>query len=211
LALIDVASGAVSAIPATEGALSPAWSPSGQGIVFTQPVPATGSVELFRAAPDGTNREQLTSSEASVAADPSWSPDGAQIAYVYMNDVDFALELRVLKLQDKSTRVLVEGDSEQGISDPTWSPDGRSIAFAMADFTIPFHIFVTPVDTPAPRELTSPDATSQAPSWSPDGTRIAYSGNQAGNFELYLMNADGTRHVRVTNNEDFDEQPAWRP
>jgi TolB protein len=59
--------------------------------------------------------------------------------------------------------------------------------------------------------LTSPDATSQAPSWSPDGTRIAYSGNQAGNFELYLMNADGTRHVRVTNNEDFDEQPAWRP
>ena len=35
--------------------------------------------------------------------------------------------------------------------------------------------------------------------------------NRDGNWEIYVMNADGTNSVRLTNNGYGDEYPAWSP
>ena len=53
--------------------------------------------------------------------------------------------------------------------------------------------------------------------WSPDGKKIAF----ASSFrdvnghdlkgEIYVMNADGTNTIRLTNNIDFDRSPSWSP
>jgi TolB protein len=52
----------------------------------------------------------------------------------------------------------------------------------------------------------------KAPVWSPDGTRIAYiSQLEDYNYEIYVMNADGTGKTRLTNNPAFDIDPAWSP
>jgi Tol biopolymer transport system component len=47
------------------------------------------------------------------------------------------------------------------------------------------------------------------PAWSPDGGKIAFSSGRDGRPHIYVMNADGTGTVRVTNTNQGDEQPSW--
>lgn len=49
------------------------------------------------------------------------------------------------------------------------------------------------------------------PAWSPDGSKIAFSSNRDGNFEIYVMGADGTGVTRLTNRAATDILPAWSP
>jgi len=49
------------------------------------------------------------------------------------------------------------------------------------------------------------------PAWSPDGTQIAFHSNRDGNYEIYVMNADGSDVRRLTNNMVDDGQPSWSP
>jgi Tol biopolymer transport system component len=47
------------------------------------------------------------------------------------------------------------------------------------------------------------------PAWSPDGRKIAFSSARDGTPHIFVMNADGTGTVRVTNTDKGDEQPSW--
>ena len=45
----------------------------------------------------------------------------------------------------------------------------------------------------------------------PAGERIAFNTERDGNFEIYVMNGDGTGLVNLTNHPAFDANPAWSP
>jgi Tol biopolymer transport system component len=47
------------------------------------------------------------------------------------------------------------------------------------------------------------------PVWSVDGTRIAFTSTRDGNDEIYVMNADGSGVVRVTQDPANDNEPDW--
>jgi TolB protein len=49
------------------------------------------------------------------------------------------------------------------------------------------------------------------PAWSQDGARIVFSTNRDGvlNFEIYVMNADGSGQTRLTTNTAADVSPDW--
>ncbi len=47
------------------------------------------------------------------------------------------------------------------------------------------------------------------PSWSPDGSRIAFASQRSGNFDIYVMNADGTDTRKVTSTKQNDSHPTW--
>lgn len=51
----------------------------------------------------------------------------------------------------------------------------------------------------------------QMPAWSPDGTKIAFQSDRDGNFEIYVMDADGSRPVNLTKDPARDAAPAWKP
>lgn len=59
-------------------------------------------------------------------------------------------------------------------------------------------------------QLTS-SGHNQQPAWSPDGKRIAFTSDRDGNPEIYVMNADGSGQVRLTNNPNVDQSPTWSP
>ena len=53
---------------------------------------------------------------------------------------------------------------------------------------------------------------SEVGQWSPDGTRIAFSTNRAGgNFDIWVMRADGSDLRRLTAAEGTDINPEWSP
>lgn len=50
-------------------------------------------------------------------------------------------------------------------------------------------------------------------SWSPDGTKIVFISNESGqiNYEIYIMNADGTGITRLTNGTRIKTNPCFSP
>ena len=59
--------------------------------------------------------------------------------------------------------------------------------------------------------LTDNPANDVAPHWSPDGRRIAFSSNRAGNFDIYVMNADGSELNQLTDDPGDEFSPRWSP
>lgn len=69
-------------------------------------------------------------------------------------------------------------------------------------------------------EVINPDGSGRAtlaggpnsdPVWSSDGQRIAFASTRDGNYEIYVMNADGTGQQRITSNSVNDFSPTWSP
>jgi hypothetical protein len=58
-------------------------------------------------------------------------------------------------------------------------------------------------------QLTNADESDLAPAWSPDRRRIAFQSNRDGNWELYVMNADGANVRRLTDDDVEDGEPSW--
>ena len=58
-------------------------------------------------------------------------------------------------------------------------------------------------------------AASFAPSWHPDGKRLVFASNKNDpkqrNFDVYLINLDGSGLEQVTFNETFDGFPMFSP
>ncbi|MDQ3134390.1 MAG: tetratricopeptide repeat protein, partial [Acidobacteriota bacterium] len=52
------------------------------------------------------------------------------------------------------------------------------------------------------------------PAWSPDGLRLAFISNReagAGDFDIYVMEADGRGPRRLSDNNMIDDEPKWSP
>ena len=47
--------------------------------------------------------------------------------------------------------------------------------------------------------------------WSPDGTKIAFTADRAGDRRIFVMNADGTDLVKLTDHPAGSGAPAWSP
>jgi Tol biopolymer transport system component len=74
------------------------------------------------------------------------------------------------------------------------------------------HIYTMTVGDPATlNQLTDQPGRQLLGRWSPDGTRIVYQSKQTGNYEVYIMNADGTGQHQLTNNPALDLFAAWSP
>ena len=49
------------------------------------------------------------------------------------------------------------------------------------------------------------------PRVSPDGKRIAFVSTRDGNYDVYVMNLDGSGVLRITHSDERDDYPAWHP
>jgi len=58
--------------------------------------------------------------------------------------------------------------------------------------------------------LTNNSEEDAFPTWSPDSSKIAFASDRtSNNFDIYVMNANGTGVTRLTTHTAIDAEPAW--
>ena len=62
-----------------------------------------------------------------------------------------------------------------------------------------------------PRLTTSQCVIEWLSSWSPDSKKLTFESDRDGNFEIYVVNADGSEPKRLTSNPAWDGNPQWSP
>ncbi|MCD4685863.1 MAG: DPP IV N-terminal domain-containing protein [Anaerolineae bacterium] len=132
---------------------------------------------------------------------PDWSPDGSTIIAhahqsaavwsIYAFDADGA---NMHLLTDEPTRDAA----------PEWSPDGTAIVFTRDE-----EIWLMQPDGrdqyPLVDDPTALPGAVSGTAWSPDATRIAFSCDIGGNYELFVINVDGTGLEQLT----FTDRDEW--
>jgi len=68
---------------------------------------------------------------------------------------------------------------------------------------------LAPAFAPTPLRLTH--VVHAYATWSPDDSRIAYQSNASGDWDLFVMNADGSGVARIVSDPKADITPAWSP
>jgi Tol biopolymer transport system component len=189
----------------------PSWSPDGTRLVYAARTAPGEPFRIFVARADGSRREQLTSQKAGFDAAPVWSPDGTRIAFVSNRNGGFP-ELYLMNadgtgVKRLTTNALIDAN-------PSWSPDGTRLVFERCCENGTSDLFTIDATTRAEVSVTA-SASSQEfdPSWSPDGTRIAYDAFEVGqsNIDIWVVNADGSNPVRLTQQVGPDLSPDWQP
>lgn len=109
-------------------------------------------------------------------ADPRISPDGRQVAYVFVtvNEKEdrYDTSLRIVDASEGAMpRSLTAGPRD---SAPRWSPDGRTLAFLRAPEKGAPQIELLSMAGGEARALTDFPKGASAPVWSPDGKSIAF-------------------------------------
>ncbi|MCI0494320.1 DUF5050 domain-containing protein [candidate division KSB1 bacterium] len=187
----------------SEDELHTDWSPDGMKIAFSR-YPDPSHANIFVMNIDGSNVQQITSN-AGENMRPDWSPDGTQILFNSNKDGNYEIYL-----------MNADGSNQQRLTNttafeifPQLSPDGNKISYARIVMN-PFYgeIHLRNLDGSGDVALTQ-NSRSENPVWSPDGTQIAFQTSRDGNFEVYVMNADGSNQQRLTNHSSWDGWPSW--
>jgi WD40-like Beta Propeller Repeat len=166
---------------------------------------------------DGSGLRRITD-----GVDPTWSPDGRQIAFTRLRDP------RGVWVIDADGGGRSSGEWRAFDWDetrwPSWSPDGSQILFSRQHggrtgevekcfwgfcFTIgPHPHWKLGIVQLAGGDLREPPSSqfSLAPAWSPDGAHIVYASEQG----LRIQNEAGDVSYLITHNAS-DTSPAWSP
>lgn len=183
-----------------ESAYSPTWSPEGTRLAFSTWF--SGVVHLVDS--DGSNRRVIDYSGYS----PTWSPVGSELclagddATLYLVGVD----------SGKVKPIPIPPGYDYAYAEPAWSPDGSRIYFTRwtgCDQNGCYNPEIWTVDADGSNPVwLGLDLYGFAIDVSPDGTKVVFSLNG----DLYVMNADGTGVINITNTkDDYESNPSWGP
>ena len=169
---------------------------------------STGDVDLWVMDPDGSNETNLTKTPI-MEWWPSWSPDGAHIAFVIVRPPDVtAQDLWVMDADGSNRRDLGLCPGIGRCGKLAWSPDGHRVAYSqgtdlwVADLADGTRERIVVDQLIEANPLTG--RRGSGPTWSPDGETLAFTCGD----DLCVIPADGGT-PRVVG--PGIENPAWSP
>lgn len=143
---------------------------------------------------------------------PAWSPDNEQMAFVTTRRGPYQIWITGY---DEQEAVLLSRSGSLKDTHPEWSPDGQVIIFTQNELLggVPRLVAMRVeegnlIENRVIREV----IPMQEASYSPDGAWIAFeSWPEGSNHDIFIMTPNGLARQRLTSNEAFDFDPAWRP
>jgi TolB protein len=195
----------------------PVFSPDGGRVAFASN--RHGQWDIFVTGVDGGPAMRLTES-SDHEIHPSWSPDGQRLAYCRLASHNGRWEIWMVDFTSNVHQFLAYGLF------PRWNPDPAldRIVYQRARergsrlFSIWTLDLVDGEATNKTEIVSASNAAVVHPAWSPDGRRIAFGtivdpdehGDDRPTFsDIWIVNADGTGRVNLTNGESLNLFPVW--
>ncbi|HXL86484.1 MAG TPA: hypothetical protein VN927_04705, partial [Gemmatimonadaceae bacterium] len=207
LRIIDSDGAMTRSITTGSGALSPAWSPTGQSVVYTVLGNSGTQVEELDVRSGRTRR--ISQIQAGLNITPVYQPGGNAI--LYAQGTGNGTDLVLASLDSSGSRKLTVGKGTDNTS-PTYSPDGRQIAFVSGKSGNP-QVYIMDADGSNIQLLTPYEAGRRSyrasPDWSPDGNAVAYE-QQNGGFQVWMIDLRDRIPKQLTS-EGENEDPSWAP
>jgi TolB protein len=185
---------------------------------LTQIAPPPGRIVYVREGnlwiwQEGATR-QLTS--GGTWRQPSFSPDGAEIAYVYQEQ-NFT-DIFAMATDGSKSRRLTRGQAARVLDNdwsarPAWSPNGAQIAFVSDSASYFPLVWVMNKDGSGQRHIL-PSGTldaADALTWAPDSKRIAVTAMGREPSQIYILELGSANPERFTNHSRGAFDPAWSP
>ena len=190
---------------------APVGGTDANGVIYFASNRADNNFEIYRVGADGRGLERLTNARDFNDRAPVLSPDGSRIVWereiaTPTGDVT-AVEIWVANADGSEPHPVVQNGSFN--RSPSWSAAG--VLVYASRITGSDQIYRLAPGAPAAVRLTTNAAANQHPRFSPDGQRIVFQSNGGLDFDIYIMNADGSNVVNLTQLAGDDRFPTWTP
>jgi Tol biopolymer transport system component len=186
--------------------LTPDFSPNRRKIIYVvSPIDNWMVSEIHVMNSDGSGDTAITGNTNGDSR-PIWSPDGNKILFYSKRDGHY--EIYRMNPDGSGQERLTNSSTDKAYAQ--WSPNGAKIAYNTVDLVaMTGQVHVMNANGSSDTTLTDAPGFNENPCWSPDGSKIAFQSNRSGNFEVYLMKADGSGQHDLTMNSSWDSWPSW--